>query len=348
MLFICLFSHGAFLVTFGVLGVRSLALLNVGSVLIYLVSILLLRRGAVQAAYALGVTEVATHSVAATLVLGWDSGFHYYIPVLAVLMFVHPRGRLQSLQLAAIALGLGYAGLAFATGSFSPSVALPADVLRIANAANGGFLILVLSLLSFVTTSAALQAEDGLRDAVVRLDEVARTDELTGLMNRRSMEDELRRESARCDRTGRAFAIALADLDGFKGINDAYGHQAGDRVLAAAAACMLSTVRLNDQVARWGGEEFLILLPETEDREAVEVASRLCRAVRGMRLEHEGHPIGVTVTLGVAVRRDGDWSVTLREADRALYRAKTSGRDRVLSAAARSEAPIPTVAAARR
>ncbi len=85
MLFICLFSHGAFLVTFGVLGVRSLALLNVGSVLIYLVSILLLRRGAVQAAYALGVTEVATHSVAATLVLGWDSGFHYYIPVLAFL-----------------------------------------------------------------------------------------------------------------------------------------------------------------------------------------------------------------------------------------------------------------------
>ena len=309
MLLICLFSHGAFLVTFGVLGVRSLALLNVGSVLIYLVSILLLRRGAVQAAYALGVTEVATHSVAATLVLGWDSGFHYYIPVLAVLMFVHPRGRLQSLQLAAIALGLGYAGLAFATGSFSPSVALPADVLRIATPPTAG-LILVLSLLSFVTTSAALQAEDGLRDAVVRLDEVARTDELTGLMNRRSMEDELRRESARCDRTGRAFAIALADLDGFKGINDAYGHQAGDRVLAAAAACMLSTVRLNDQVARWGGEEFLILLPPTEDREAVKVASRLCRAVRGMRLEHEGHPnISVTVTLGVAVRRDGDWSV---------------------------------------
>ena len=332
MMWVCLVSHMLFLVVFSVVGVRSLVLVNVGSVSDYLVGVALLRRGRIRAAFVIGVVEVTVHAVAASIVLGWASGFHVYIPILAVLAFLFPQGRLAAMQRLAVVLTVIYTGLALVTDLLGPSFPLPHDTLQAVRVGNSAFLVLILAFLSYVFSATTRQAENDLRDAVTRLDEISRKDALTGIMNRRQMELELNREAARHSRSGRTFAIVLCDLDLFKEINDRHGHHAGDQVLVSVATCMLDALRTHDLVARWGGEEFLLLLPESEARDAMAAAERVRSAVHGLRVEVDGQRIDVTATFGVAVF-DGDWTNTLRRADRALYGGKAAGRDRVVASA---------------
>jgi diguanylate cyclase (GGDEF)-like protein len=156
------------------------------------------------------------------------------------------------------------------------------------------------------------------------------TDSLTGLFNYRSLRETLRREADRASRFGRKLAVLALDLDHFKEINDRYGHAAGDAVLAEFAQRIRFEIREVDVAFRQGGEEFVILLPETDDVGGVAVAERLCEAVRRapiMALEEFDIP--VTVSIGIAVLPDHGHSgpAVLRAADEALYLAKTGGRD---------------------
>ncbi|HEV8424382.1 MAG TPA: diguanylate cyclase [Actinomycetes bacterium] len=147
---------------------------------------------------------------------------------------------------------------------------------------------------------------------------LARTDGLTGVANRRSWDDELSRALARAARSGQAMCVALIDLDHFKAYNDRHGHQAGDRLLKAAAAAWRSRLRKTDLLARYGGEEFAVLLPDCRLDDAMEISNRLRTA------QPEG-----TCSIGVAVwdtREDG--AELVARADRALYSAKESGRNR--------------------
>lgn len=152
--------------------------------------------------------------------------------------------------------------------------------------------------------------------------ERALTCPLTGLPNRRALEMALEREAARVERGGPPFALVLLDLDGFKQVNDERGHKEGDRYLRRLAQALVSGVRRGDLVARWGGDEFAVLLPGTGEKEAVEVAERL-----GRRLREEG----VSASLGVAVYA-GDLEDLFLRADQALYRAKALGKGRVVLA----------------
>ena len=152
--------------------------------------------------------------------------------------------------------------------------------------------------------------------------ERALTCPLTGLPNRRALEMALEREAARVERGGPPFALVLVDLDGFKRVNDEGGHREGDRYLRRVARALVSGVRRGDLVARWGGDEFAVLLLGTGEKEAVEVAERL-----GRRLQ-EG---GVSASLGVAVYA-GDLEDLFLRADQALYRAKALGKGRVVLA----------------
>lgn len=164
-------------------------------------------------------------------------------------------------------------------------------------------------------------------------DRLARTDDLTQLMNRRAMLDVLRLDEDRMRRERRPLGMVMVDLDHFKSVNDTYGHAVGDRVLQAAARCFSSTIRGGDYVGRWGGEEFLIVLPGADIIQCAEVAERCRHRLSALRFTlDDGSTIHVTASFGTASAEGVDRVEALElvnQVDKALYWAKQSGRNRV-------------------
>jgi diguanylate cyclase (GGDEF)-like protein len=160
----------------------------------------------------------------------------------------------------------------------------------------------------------------------------ARTDELTGLHNRRYFFELAEREYAVARRHGRPLSVIMVDIDHFKRINDTFGHQAGDEVLAHVAQIAAAHRRTGDIVARYGGEEFVLLLPETTAENALQVAEQLCDAVAAGGLDTGGGRATFTISGGVAGLGADSQSLEelIRQADRALYVAKAQGRNRVV------------------
>lgn len=157
-------------------------------------------------------------------------------------------------------------------------------------------------------------------------------DPLTGLFNRRYLEEALEREVLRCARKKRALGMIMLDLDHFKTFNDAAGHEAGDSMLKALSYFLLDNVRAEDIVCRYGGEEFLLIMPEASLDLARQRAEQLRQEVKALTVQHEGQPLGtVTLSLGVVAFPQHGTTVNelLRAADSALYSAKQEGRDRV-------------------
>lgn len=184
----------------------------------------------------------------------------------------------------------------------------------------------------FVLMSALLAV---LADRLARLRLAASTDPLTSLANRAVLFDRVRLEIARARRSAHPVALALLDLDGFKGFNDRHGHVAGDRLLVAVAAAITQAIRDTDLAARFGGDEFVVLLPEADATRAVACLERIRTGIGRARIS--GTRDGTTVSAGVAVfdpnvRASVSVSAWLRQADAALYAAKAAGRNRVLVA----------------
>jgi diguanylate cyclase (GGDEF)-like protein/PAS domain S-box-containing protein len=166
------------------------------------------------------------------------------------------------------------------------------------------------------------------------LQRLATTDALTGLLNRRAFLQEVEQELQRFRRHGRAGTLLMLDLDHFKRVNDRYGHPVGDTVLVQVSAVLRERLRLTDRIGRLGGEEFAVLLPETEPQGALPLAQVLREAVAALRIATPMGPLGVTVSIGLAVFLPGepDAAPLLNRADKALYQAKEQGRDRVVVA----------------
>ena len=163
------------------------------------------------------------------------------------------------------------------------------------------------------------------------LAEQARTDALTGALNRRAMEEAALRETSRSMRHGHPLCVIVVDVDHFKHINDTYGHAAGDLVLKALVERIKTMLRRQDVLARTGGEEFTILLPDTGAADGVLAAERIRQSVEFLEVIHEGAVIRVTVSAGVAQLDGaaGSWEIMMRNADAAMYEAKVSGRNSV-------------------
>lgn len=182
-----------------------------------------------------------------------------------------------------------------------------------------GFVYIIVTNLGFVLMCKARAEAD------TRLQ--ARTDELTGLANRRALDEAIVIAFAAAQRSGRPFAIVMADVDRFKATNDTYGHAAGDAILTAFAQRLREALRVPDSAYRYGGEEFCLVLPDTDAPGALALAERAREAV-ALPGDAATHPL--TASFGVAAWQPGDAPDSLfGRADRALYRAKKSGRDRV-------------------
>ena len=188
-------------------------------------------------------------------------------------------------------------------------------------------------------TQELLKTNDKLRDEIKEreriehvLQQSALTDYLTGLPNRRAMIQLLDKEAARFQRSEHPFSLVLLDIDNFKYINDSFGHDGGDVILVAVAEKMGSWMREKDVLARWGGEEFLILLSDTNVESATEQAERLRTAIEGQDFVVQSKVTHLTVSLGVAGYNEADKiDNCIKEADIALYKAKSGGRNQVIS-----------------
>jgi diguanylate cyclase (GGDEF)-like protein len=169
-----------------------------------------------------------------------------------------------------------------------------------------------------------------LESVLVQAKEISHTDSLTFLPNRRQIATDLQRQVALCDRHHKPFTIFMLDIDYFKQINDSFGHAAGDRVLQALAGRLLESIREGDEAGRYGGDEFIILLPGTTQQSASKMAERLLELVRSLEIQIDGRVSKISISIGIAEYRVGEesWDQLLDRADQALYKSKEKGRDR--------------------
>ncbi|MAS65282.1 GGDEF domain-containing protein [Halopseudomonas aestusnigri] len=170
-----------------------------------------------------------------------------------------------------------------------------------------------------------------LESANTKLQELALRDGLTGLLNRRYWESCLEREFARHQRYDNPVSLVIFDIDHFKRVNDTYGHQTGDEVIRSVAEITSRLARETDFAGRYGGEEFVVLLPGTHLEGAAQFAERLRQAVEQQVLDYQGSPLSYTISLGVATISDdmANYQILLERADKALYASKEQGRNRV-------------------
>ncbi|TFH88182.1 GGDEF domain-containing protein [Billgrantia azerbaijanica] len=260
-----------------------------------------------------------------------------YAPQVAALR--HAESRLSELQAlidggmpetaSLIALGREIENeLAWAYSELNEQVhAAAADQLRILERFSWAIgLLVLLALLVVGGLMLALLHLSRQREIVTRLSLI---DELTGLGNRRYLLETAKRLHEQSLRNGRPLSLLLLDLDHFKQLNDAWGHPAGDRVLAVFARALREETRQADTVTRIGGEEFCILMPDTEADGALELAERIRQRVTGLDEETLGVPSTLTVSLGLATGSgpESDFDGLYSRADRALYLAKTNGRN---------------------
>lgn len=323
----------AFLLLFLALGSPVLAWLNVLSVALYGAAYWLLRQRRNNAALVLIWVEVLGHAAIGTVMIGWQSGFHYYLLMFIPAIVVSGRVRLMLLLLAVLlAFYLGLHAVALATVPLTPL--------------GGGALAVVHTFnVAVVFTMAAFTARFyylTVRRAERKLAELAATDSLTGLANRRSLLALAGPAMATAAERGAPVAMILADIDHFKAINDRHGHEVGDRVITQAAALLAGSGRSQDVVARWGGEEFLMLLPDTSLAQAMQLAEQIrlqAPGAHGNDIDASGDPNRYTLSLGVteATPRAPPGECVgeaIARADRALYRSKADGRNRVSAIAA--------------
>jgi len=172
-----------------------------------------------------------------------------------------------------------------------------------------------------------------LESQLVHMGELVREDQLTGSLNRRGMDESLEREILNADRLSTPLCVALLDLDDFKRINDTHGHATGDEVLVHLVSVVKDTLRKLDVIARFGGEEFLVLLPETSPDDAMQIITRVQRELTKRIFMHDTQRLLITFSAGIAYRAPGEnQGELIKRADVALYKAKHAGKNRVILA----------------
>jgi diguanylate cyclase (GGDEF)-like protein len=176
-----------------------------------------------------------------------------------------------------------------------------------------------------------MDEQSRLEDSIEELKLLSLEDPLMKIGNRRAMEVDLNHTEAEAIRHGKTFSIGLFDIDFFKKFNDAYGHQAGDEALRKIATAIKQAVRHSDRVFRYGGEEILVLMPETDIDEALICAERVRAAAEGLSIPHASSSFGhITLSGGVTSKHQGEWRNMVELADQALYEAKNSGRNSIV------------------
>lgn len=277
------------------------------------------------------------HAFVSTAFLSTEAGGHlFYFAVASFLALVNERMRAAKFLLLPVGIGVLFC---FCHFFFTPERALtplPSDYLQVMYGSSVFGVLMLSAAFSFLFHREIAQAEQQMTHNNQVLEELSSTDTLTGLANRRRLDDFLERACQRLHRRFQPLSLIMCDVDHFKPFNDQFGHPAGDACLRSIADALRDTVcRQGDLVARYGGEEFAIVLPNTDRLGALQVAEALRLAVQDMEDCHAtgAEPALISISLGVTSVATPAQAITpeqlIRRADEALYRAKANGRNRV-------------------
>ena len=328
--------HIALIPFFLWLGIDWLAALNVLSIAAWAYGWSVNRRGDQAMAILVMTGEVMVHTLAAVSAIGFQSGFQYYL--IGGVSFTLFNSKLKMSNLLAIVSAMVLLFIALYLIDPSADFVFPSQgVLRGLHVLNAVIAFTAIVLASYYFRDATLRAE-------AKLEALATTDALTGAPNRRRMVELLEQERARARQTGAPFAVILGDVDHFKAFNDTHGHECGDRALQAVTEAISSRLRATDVLGRWGGEEFLVLLPSGDAHAPVCAGEALRDAVASRRVRFGGCDLPITMTFGVATSA-GDEPIesVLCRADAALYAGKERGRNTVVAAGdARTSDGLPS------
>jgi diguanylate cyclase (GGDEF)-like protein len=313
--------HVVLFILFSVLQIPSLAVGNGFSIVAYVICLKTIRAGRYGFAGMLMSLEIILHALLATWVLGWDSNFHFYlyclVPIIAF-SFQSARRQRLLLNLTIIVVAVGMFALRRHMGIDSGVAPQLLDGFGIVN---------VLTATAMLLHGTALSVRFN-RSMQLDLFHTANRDSLTNLYTRRRVMEGVRRLGGEMPS-----AIILMDIDHFKQINDRLGHERGDLILQRVAEAINGNVRATDVASRWGGEEFLVLMPDTPEHAAQAVAERILLRIREWVGQVDPAPLTVTATLAISeIRRDESFENALNRADQALYQGKQQGRNQVVLA----------------
>jgi diguanylate cyclase (GGDEF)-like protein len=330
LLWLGLGVHALLLPIFFFFGLDALVVFGVASFSVWGASLWLSYRRA-SAAFVLASVGLAPTIMLTLHQIGWHSGFQYLLLVTAIMASRNPywpmRGRMAAIALVAITfliLAALFRGEAV-RGGVAAAAALQAWVVHGLYLTN---MVVVFAAFGLMMASYGAAAE-AVDQAFRRL---VNTDPLTKLENRRSMTAKLEAAIEQGKRrTDHPVSLILCDVDYFKRINDTWGHEWGDRALRHIAQVLRESVRDGDAIARWGGEEFLVLLADANREAAAAVVGRIRSALAASALTADGEQIPLNLTFGLTEhRRDESWQDVLRRADEALITGKRSGRDQAV------------------
>ncbi|PKM04505.1 MAG: GGDEF domain-containing protein [Gammaproteobacteria bacterium HGW-Gammaproteobacteria-6] len=312
----------AFFFIFHYLGSPILAWINVLSVAMYATAYVALIRRRNRLAVLLIWIEVIVHAALGTLLIGWDSGFHYYLFMFIPALFAGTRS-LRWAALSVFCLWLFYVALDVSMRFLEPIQPIPEGALLGVHLFNLTVVFAMFSYLSVYYMTTVKQAHKV-------LGRMAMTDPLTRLFNRRHMIERAGQDILAEGAHAPAVAFLLMDVDHFKQFNDRFGHDLGDRILCEISQVISGALREQDYVGRWGGEEFLAVLPATDGAQAALIAERIRQAVAEHDWTRYGQALAVTLSIGVSQHLPGEvLSSSIARADAALYLGKEGGRNRV-------------------
>jgi diguanylate cyclase (GGDEF)-like protein len=324
---ICIFLYA---VLFAVLSVWQMVLVCGVCALLWVGILVINRQGFYQIAFLIGAINSTVFALLTTWLLGWSSGFFLMALIIIPIIFHNSYwGQIVKVTLAfaILAVIIGLFILSWQNASFW---ALDEKILRTLLAINLAITVVVLAITGHYFETSAADAEKALIQANKKLAGLATTDPVTNLVNRRIILSRIEQEKNRMERGSKPFTLIMVDIDNFKHINDEYGHSGGDTVLVNLAEAISFTLRKQDEVARWGGDEFLIMLPETDVEGGVIVAEKIRTRIVETPFLYRELEIPVTITLGVSACEPGNGvGSCIRKADQALYAGKQAGKNRV-------------------
>lgn len=317
-----LFCGGLAILSFALflsMGVPDLAWPNVSSVALYATAFLAAKRRLHGLAVALVWIEVTLHATVGTLLIGWESGFHYHLLMFVPMIVVGSSRRLAPALLGCVFVSyLGLDALSYLMGPTNPVPGSLPALIRWINAAT-----------TFAGLAYSARCYAGaVHDASLRLSFMATHDPLSGLWNRRQFCAMVEHELARRRRTGERVTLAIVDIDKLVRLNEALGRQGGDGVIERVGHLVRRNCRLHDLVARWGDDEFICLLPDTDLGEALVAGERLRRMVESIPPHSSSDRC--TVSVGITeIHADERINDALPRAEQAMRRSKSEGGNRV-------------------
>lgn len=328
----CIFTHLCFMLIFMLLEIKPMIIVNVVSIIVYLLlNKLWIRKKSTLVSFLIYI-EVVVHTILATIMVGWNYGFSLYIICLIPVIIYWRTIKTYYMFYYGVLTMTVFIGLKvysyFNTSIYDLPIGTEQLIIYVFNCFIS---LMIITMLCILFVREIVASEKLLKENNRQLNDLASIDPLTKLLNRRSMKVNMKKALKERDEIGQSFSIAICDIDNFKKFNDIYGHDCGDFVLKKVASTIKDSLGEDDSVARWGGEEILILIRKSDIEKAKDLIEKICYSIENTVMIYNDIRLNVTVTFGVSFSEDNTTTgEMILKADKLLYRGKGLGKNRVV------------------